>query len=118
MNIQKFFLAALTAALAAPVFALSTDRDQAIEVHADRFDGDEVKQTAVYTGNVIVDQGSMQITGARLEVRITPKGYRQATVTESPRAFVSNETQIRRIQSMSGCMLEPLRLFMTRRQIP
>ena len=65
MNIQKFFLAALTAALAAPVFALSTDRDQAIEVHADRFDGDEVKQTAVYTGNVIVDQGSMQITGAR-----------------------------------------------------
>ena len=81
MNIQKFFLAALTAALAAPVFALSTDRDQAIEVHADRFDGDEVKQTAVYTGNVIVDQGSMQITGARLEVRITPKGYRQATVT-------------------------------------
>ena len=102
MNIQKFFLAALTAALAAPVLALSTDRDQAIEVHADRFDGDEVKQTAVYTGNVIVDQGSMQITGARLEVR----------------AFVSNETQIRRIQSMSGCMLEPLRLFMTRRQIP
>ena len=56
MNIQKFFLAALTAALAAPVLALSTDRDQAIEVHADRFDGDEVKQTAVYTGNVIVDQ--------------------------------------------------------------
>ena len=40
MNIQKFFLAALTAALAAPVLALSTDRDQAIEVHADRFDGD------------------------------------------------------------------------------
>ena len=87
MNIQKFFLAALTAALAAPVFALSTDRDQAIEVHADRFDGDEVKQTAVYTGNVIVDQGSMQITGARLEVRITPKGYRQATVTGEPSRF-------------------------------
>ena len=87
MNIQKFFLAALTAALAAPVLALSTDRDQAIEVHADRFDGDEVKQTAVYTGNVIVDQGSMQITGARLEVRITPKGYRQATVTGEPSRF-------------------------------
>lgn len=87
MNIQKFLLAALTAALAAPVLALSTDRDQAIEVHADRFDGDEVKQTAVYTGNVIVDQGSMQITGARLEVRITPKGYRQATVTGEPSRF-------------------------------
>ena len=70
MNIQKFFLAALTAALAAPVFALSTDRDQAIEVHADRFDGDEVKQTAVYTGNVIVDQCKSPAPGSKYALRL------------------------------------------------
>lgn len=94
MNIQKFLLAALTAALAAPVLALSTDRDQAIEVHADRFDGDEVKQTAVYTGNVIVDQGSMQITGARLEVRITLKWLPSSNGNrENPRAFCQQRDQ-------------------------
>lgn len=84
---QKILLAAIAVALASPVFALSTDRDQPIEVHADQFNGDEVKQTAVYSGNVSVDQGSMNLLGARLELRITPKGYRQATVTGSPARF-------------------------------
>ena len=64
---QKILLAAIAVALASPVFALSTDRDQPIEVHADQFNGDEVKQTAVYSGNVSVDQGSMNLLGARLE---------------------------------------------------
>ena len=87
MITKKLLIAVLIAAAALPTLALTTDREQAIEVHADRFDGDEVKQTAVYSGNVVVDQGSMQITGARLEVRITPKGYRQATVTGEPSRF-------------------------------
>ena len=84
---QQILLAAIAVALASPLFALSTDRDQPIEVHADQFNGDEVKQTAVYSGNVSVDQGSMNLLGARLELRITPKGYRQATVTGSPARF-------------------------------
>lgn len=74
-------LAILLCAAALPAAALTTDRDQPIEVNADRFNGDEVKQTAVYSGNVIVTQGSMRITGERLELRLTPKGYRQAEVT-------------------------------------
>ena len=62
-------------------FALSTDREQPIEIHADTFNGDEVKQTAVYSGNVIVTQGSMNLLGARLELRLSARGYRQGTVT-------------------------------------
>lgn len=84
---QKLLLAALAAVFVSPVLALSTDREQPIEVHADQFNGDEVKQTAVYSGNVSVDQGSMNLLGARLELRITPKGYRQATVIGSPARF-------------------------------
>lgn len=84
---RDILLAALFASVCQPVFALSTDRDQQIEVHADRFNGDEVKQTAVYSGNVVVDQGSMNLRGARLELRITPKGYRQATMTGEPARF-------------------------------
>ena len=56
-------------------------------MHADKFNGDEVKQTAVYSGDVVVDQGSMRITGDTLTLRITPKGYRQATLTGAPTKF-------------------------------
>lgn len=84
---KRFLIAALLAAAALPATALTTDNEQPIEVHADQFNGDEVKQTAVYSGSVTVDQGSINIRGARLELRITPKGYRQATVTGTPARF-------------------------------
>lgn len=80
-------VAALAATAASSAFALSTDSEQPIEVHADRFNGDEVKQTAVYIGNVTVDQGTINLRGARLELRITPKGYRQASIDGSPARF-------------------------------
>ena len=84
---NTIILGFLATALAVPAWALSTDNEQPIEVHADQFNGDEVKQTAVYTGNVIVDRGSIHLTGARLELAITPKGYRRVTMTGSPSRF-------------------------------
>lgn len=84
---KKLFVFCFMAAVACPTWALSTDNDQPIEVHADKFNGDEVKQTAVYTGNVTVDQGSINLAGARLELAITPRGYRRATITGSPARF-------------------------------
>ncbi len=78
---------ALLASVSSPVFALDSDRNQPIEVTADQFHGDEVKQTAVYSGNVVVTQGSMRLTGARLELSITPKGYRKITVLGKPAHF-------------------------------
>ena len=44
---QKFIVAAIAAAFVSPVFALATDREQPIEVHADQFNGDEVKQRSI-----------------------------------------------------------------------
>ena len=70
---QKFIVAAIAAAFVSPVFALATDREQPIEVHADQFNGDEVKQTAVYSGNVSVDQGSMNLLGARSSCESRPR---------------------------------------------
>ena len=85
---NTFILGILATTLAAPAWALSTDNEQPIEVHADKFNGDEVKQTAVYTGNVVVDRGSIHVTGNRLELAITPKGCRRATVTGTPSAKI------------------------------
>lgn len=53
-------------ALAPQVSALSTDIDQPIEIEADAGEFDESAGRTVYTGNVIVTQGSMRMTGDRL----------------------------------------------------
>ena len=74
---KKLLIAAIAASIASGAWALQSDREQQIEVHADQFNGDEVKQTAVYSGAVVVDQGSMRLTGDVLELRITPKRFRQ-----------------------------------------
>lgn len=49
--------------LALPVLALSTDKNQPIEVEADTAELDDVKNVSIYRGNVVVTQGSIRMTG-------------------------------------------------------
>lgn len=51
--------------------ALSTDKDQDIEVESDTAVLDDSKNISIYTGNVIVVQGSMRITGDKMTVYYT-----------------------------------------------
>lgn len=81
------FLVAAT--LCAGALAETADKTKPIQVNADRLDADELKQTAVYSGQVRVTQGTMQITGARLELREDPEGYRTAVVTVPTGGFVT-----------------------------
>ncbi|MDX2505717.1 MAG: lipopolysaccharide transport periplasmic protein LptA [Gammaproteobacteria bacterium] len=46
--------------------ALSSDRDQPIELEADSADIDDLKGISIYTGNVILIQGSMVIKADKL----------------------------------------------------
>lgn len=48
------------------VMALASDRDQPIELEADTADIDDLKGISIYTGNVILTQGSMVITADKL----------------------------------------------------
>lgn len=65
----------LGAALLAPdrAWALSTDREQPIEIEADFAELDDEEGTTVYIGNVVVVQGSIRMTGDRLRVNFTPE---------------------------------------------
>ena len=53
----------IIAAGAAPARALSTDRDQPIDIKADRAERDDSRRVMIYRGNVVIDQGSLHITG-------------------------------------------------------
>jgi lipopolysaccharide export system protein LptA len=45
------------------LFALSTDKQQDIEIYADSAEMDDIKGISIYRGNVIVIQGSIRMTG-------------------------------------------------------
>ena len=54
------------AVIGQPDYALSTDIEQPIEIEADAGEFDESAGRTVYTGNVIVTQGTLRMTGDRL----------------------------------------------------
>jgi lipopolysaccharide export system protein LptA len=60
--------AALLAALSGPATALSTDKDQPLDLEADSAEIDDGKGMSVYLGNVIATQGSMRLESDQLTV--------------------------------------------------
>lgn len=78
-------LLAFAAVLAAPpAGAEKADRNKPMNVEADALRYDDLKQTSVFTGRVVVTKGSIVIRGARMTVRQDPEGYQYGTVTAEP----------------------------------
>ncbi len=83
-------LLALALALsAAPAFAEKADADKPMNVEADALRYDDLQQTSVFTGKVVVTKGTIVIRGAKMTVHQDPEGYQFGVVTAEPgkRAF-------------------------------
>ena len=86
------YLPLLRAALAALLLAGATttalaekaDRTKPMNIEADAMRYDDLKQTSVFTGNVLVTKGTIIIRGARIDVRQDPEGYQYGIVTAAP----------------------------------
>ena len=83
------FLLPLAAALAAAFAAGSAlaeraDRNKPMNIEADALRYDDLKQTSVFTGRVVVTKGTIIIRGARMDVRQDPEGYQFGVVTAEP----------------------------------
>ena len=70
-------LAALTLSVAS---AENADRDKPMNAEADALRYDDLKQTSVFTGNVVITKGSTIIRGERVDVSQDPEGYQKAIV--------------------------------------
>ena len=77
----------LLAALAAGAAAEKADRDKPVNLEADRVTIDDSKKIAVFEGNVVLTQGTLQIRGDRMEVRQDKEGFRQGITWGSPAHF-------------------------------
>ncbi|MDM0013976.1 lipopolysaccharide transport periplasmic protein LptA [Variovorax sp. J22P168] len=81
---RALFLALAIAALAGQSLAEQADRTKPMNIEADAMRYDDLKQTSVFTGNVVVNKGTIQIRGARIDVRQDPEGYQYGVVTAEP----------------------------------
>ena len=63
-----FNLGLLMCVSSATLYALSTDKNKDIEIESNSAYLDDTKNVSVYTGNVVVIQGSMRITGDKMTI--------------------------------------------------
>lgn len=78
------FAALLLAVATVPALAEKADRTKPMNIEADAMRYDDLKQTSVFTGNVVVTKGTIIIRGARIDVRQDPEGYQYGVVTAAP----------------------------------
>ena len=65
-------------------WAEKADRTKPMNVESDALRHDDLAQVSVFTGNVLLNKGTIIIRGARLEVRQDPDGYQYGLVTAEP----------------------------------
>ena len=70
-KIIKQLLLIVLSISATNVCALSTDKDQPIEIEADSAELDNKKGITIYRGNVVVTQGTIRMTGDLMTVHFT-----------------------------------------------
>jgi lipopolysaccharide export system protein LptA len=85
----RLCLLALACCLMGSAFAEKADRTKPMNAEADSLHYDDVKQTSVFTGNVVITKGTMIIRGDVVEVRQDNEGFQfgTATATGGKRAF-------------------------------
>ncbi|MDM0065848.1 lipopolysaccharide transport periplasmic protein LptA [Variovorax sp. J31P207] len=82
--VRVLMLALALAGFASLAPAEQADRSKPMNIEADNMRYDDLKQTSVFTGNVVVNKGTIQIRGTRIDVRQDPEGYQYGVVTAEP----------------------------------
>ena len=81
--ITSLLLTALMGATSV-AYAERADRDKPMNIEADALRHDELKQTSVFTGNVVMTKGTIVLRGAQLDVRLDADGYQHGIVKAAP----------------------------------
>ena len=77
-------LLALSTLASGVATAEKADRNKPMNIEADALRYDDLKQTSVFTGRVVLTKGTILIRGAKLDVRQDPEGYQFGLVIAEP----------------------------------
>ncbi|HZY17239.1 MAG TPA: lipopolysaccharide transport periplasmic protein LptA [Ramlibacter sp.] len=82
-------LLAFTLAWSGAAQAERADRNLPMNIEADALRYDDLRQTSIFTGRVVLTKGTIIIRGARVDVRQDAEGFQYGVVTAEPgkRAF-------------------------------
>ena len=86
-------LAFLACAAPWPAAAEKADREKPVNVGADTLTADDRNRTSTFDGNVVVTQGTLRITAARVTVREDAQGYKTYVATGAPVTFRQKRDQ-------------------------
>ena len=88
-RLSSLLLLSAATAFSGVALAEKADRGKPMNIEADALRHDELKQTSVFTGHVVVTKGTMVLRGAQVEVHQDPDGYQSGVATAEPgkRAF-------------------------------
>lgn len=84
MHVLPFILALICALSGAVVFAEKADNNKPMNIESDALRYDDLKQTSVFTGRVVLTKGSILIRGGEVAVRQDAQGYQFGVVTAEP----------------------------------
>lgn len=84
LSLSILLIAVLAVAGVLPAAAESADRDKPMNAEADALRYDDLKQSSVFTGNVVITKGTTIIRGERVDVNQDPEGYQQAVAIAAP----------------------------------
>ena len=80
-------ICALALVAARPALAEKADREKEIVVNADRLVANDAKKTSTFEGNVIVTQGTMRMTAARVMVKEDAERHKVYVANGAPVTF-------------------------------
>lgn len=83
LHLKTFFLF-LAFCLAGAALAEKADRNKPMNVEADALRHEDLKQTSVFTGKVVLTKGTLIIRGEVLTMREDAQGYQHGLVTALP----------------------------------
>jgi lipopolysaccharide export system protein LptA len=84
---MRLALALAIVALACPAWAEKGDREKEIVVGADRLTADDANKTSTFEGGVVVTQGTMRMTAARVTVKEDAQRHKLYVANGSPVTF-------------------------------
>ena len=81
---KKLFAAACLTLASLSAFAEKADSLKQAVINFDTLDVDEVTQTRILTGNVVLTRGTLVLKSDKALVKETPEGYMSVTLTAAP----------------------------------